>query len=120
MSQQIKIEAEDPVVLQELQQFVYEHQPDLEVDEQFAMQPGFHKEPIIISLVIALGGPVVMKTVQMLIKSFFAYKMTQEKEQTKREKDKLDAKVQLVKISLKEDKGWKYVDTDEFTEMKSS
>jgi hypothetical protein len=115
MSQQIKIEADDAAVLQELHEFLYERQPDLEINEQFAMQPGFHKEPIVISLVIALGGPMVMKTVQVLIKEFFAYRTAHEREHTKREKDKLNTKAELIRLSLRKDTEWKYIDADEFT-----
>ena len=114
----MKIEANSPEELLEVQQFLYEKKPDLLVEEQYDMSPGFHKEPVTVAIIIALGGSAITKTVQLLIKQYFAYKTAKLHEETKRQKLKKDIDADLIKISLEKGKGWSVTSTKEFMEMK--
>jgi hypothetical protein len=61
--------------LKDLRSFLLEKGPDnLDVQDLNQISPGVQREPILIALVIALGGPVVTKQIVSLIKDWLAMK----------------------------------------------
>jgi hypothetical protein len=114
----IKIEMSDPKSLQEFQEFVYEKEPELMVDEVYDMTPGFNREPIAVAVIIALGGPVILKTVQTLIKEYFKYKREKEKEITERAKIESQQEIREMELSISEGKSWRRIEYDNLQSLR--
>jgi hypothetical protein len=113
----LKIEGVLSDQLVEIQKFIYDRNPELIVNEQYDMSPGFHKEPVVIALIIALGGPVVTKAIQSIIKEYFDYKKKELEANTKIKMAEIQKQQDMVRLSVERDKGWKYVDKEEFINM---
>lgn len=69
--QEIRIEEMSAEEFKDLRNFLLERGSDeIEPQEIHDMSPGFQKEPIIIALVVALGGPVIVRQVVSLVKEW--------------------------------------------------
>ena len=109
----LKIESSDPQELLDFQEFIYSRSSEFEYDEEYKHSPGFNKEPIVVAIIVALGGPVILKTVQTLIKEYFEYKKKKEEEETKRLGIKTKSNDKQIELSVKSGIGWKKITTAE-------
>jgi len=62
-----------PEVIEEFRKFVFDESPEVAraLRPVHAMTPGFQREPLVIALVVALGGPVIVKELCGLVKRYF-------------------------------------------------
>ncbi|MGV7223659.1 MAG: hypothetical protein ACQ9MH_19290 [Nitrospinales bacterium] len=68
--QEVKIEMDSDELIS-LRDYMLKHgSKDLEPQEIQEVSSGFLREPILISLIVALGGPVIVKEVASLIKEW--------------------------------------------------
>ncbi|MBK8550900.1 MAG: hypothetical protein IPL53_07500 [Ignavibacteria bacterium] len=81
------------------------------------MTPGFNREPIAVALIIALGGPVIIETIQLFIKEYFETKRTGLELSTQSSKNEQVHKENLLKISLRSKSGWETKSGEEFIKM---
>jgi hypothetical protein len=70
---ELKIEM-DRTSLLDLRAFILENSQNIDIEELNDISPGFHKEPLIIALIVALGGPVVTRQVIGLIQKWIELK----------------------------------------------
>lgn len=115
---EIKFEASDQHVLNELHQFIYQQEPELIVDEHYETRPGIHSEPIVTALIIRLTGKPMLVLLQKIITDYFSYKKVKEKEITIREHNKQKHQEDMLKISLNKDNKWEDVDPDKFDRLR--
>ncbi|KAF2328093.1 hypothetical protein [Flavobacterium ginsenosidimutans] len=107
----LKIEA-DSNYLKEFQQFLYDNDPDLIVNETYKHETGFNKEPVITSIIIALGGSKVLSSVQGILRTY-----TDHKESMLKEKNRHAEK--MLQLSLKYGKsGYEEISKDNFLQYK--
>jgi len=107
----LKIEAESPEDLIELQEYILENLPDLMITETYGHAPGFNKEPVIASIIIALGGKKILIAVQGIIKSFLEYRLKSEKEANRHEE-------KMYQLSIKSNtKHYRSVTKKDFMEL---
>lgn len=76
----LKIEAENPEDIIDLQEYMLAKYPDLMFTENYKHQPGVNKEPIITAVIIALGGKKILENVQRMLKDYWDYKLKVQKE----------------------------------------
>lgn len=116
----------DPNDLQELHEFIYDRHPDILIEEVYEHTSGVNKEPNVVSIIVALGGPVILRTVQTLIKNYYEFKIAKDKESTERFKEEentkrlnaiLESNKELFKLKLKSGKSWENVSFDDFSKM---
>jgi len=106
----VKFEAENQKDLQDFYEFLYDKYPEIIVDEENAISPGTHKEPIVTALVIiisAVGGKKLLPILQQCYKEYLEYK-----------KHKISVESEIIKTSILEKTGWKYKKGNDFIEMK--
>jgi hypothetical protein len=70
---EIQIQA-SPDDLEDLRQFLYQEASDIELQEISSTAPGELREPILISLIVALGGPVVVTGFVEIVKRWMEHR----------------------------------------------
>ena len=86
--------------LKDLRSFLLNAGDELEVEELNEITPGFNREPIVIALIVALGGPIVTQQVVSLIKEWL---------KVRHEDKNLQHEEKLVKLSLLSNDGKRQV-----------
>lgn len=94
----LKIEG-NAEALQEIQEYLYERDASIEVDEEYKATPGVNKEPIVIAILIALT-PIA----QTAIKEYFKYKLEA-------------AKLKTLKASVKQNNSFEEISFEEVKEL---
>lgn len=115
---EVKFEALDRHLLDDLHQFIYQHEPELIVDEHYETRPGIHSEPVITALIVRLTGKPMLSSLQKIISDYFSYQKIKEKEITQRELNKQKHQENMLKISLNKDSKWEEIDPDKFDRLR--
>ena len=113
----LKFESENNELLHEFHQYIYERDKNLIVDEHYEMTPGIHKEPMVVALIIALGGKRILEFIRSTMKDFLDYKIEQSKQETLRQQEELRHKEVLLKLSVFKDGKWRNVDEAELEKL---
>jgi hypothetical protein len=107
----LKIESESPEELIELQEYMLAEYPDLIINENYKHEPGANKEPILISVIIALGGKKILESVQHLMDSYWKHKLATQKEADRHSEE-------MYKLSLKsKTKNYRSITKKDFMEI---
>jgi hypothetical protein len=107
----LKIESTDPNDLVELQEYILAELPEVFINETYKHQPGFNKEPILVSIIIALGGKKILDSVRVLISSYWKHKLETLKENNHHREE-------MFKLSIKSNtKNYKSITTKDLFEM---
>ncbi|MVN91476.1 hypothetical protein [Mucilaginibacter aquatilis] len=115
----IKFESENRELLHEFHQYLYERNKSLIVDEHYEMTPGVHKEPMVVALIIALGGKHILEFIQKSMKDFLDYKIERSKQETLRQQEQLRHKEVLLKLSLYENGKWQDLTSEAFEKLET-
>jgi hypothetical protein len=114
----IKIESEDSEFLHELHQYIYQHDQDILIDEHYEMIPGAHKEPVVTTLIATAISAPVLNFIKNMITEFIKLKVAENKEETKRIKDKQKHQENLLKIYFKNADKWEKIDTEKLDQLR--
>ena len=97
------IELPSKELLDEFRQFAFDQDNDFEFSDQHDYTPGFNKEPVVVAIIVALGGPVVMYQLTKIIKAFLGHYQVKHKDslQANIEKDKLEKELLEKLFTLK-------------------
>lgn len=108
---EIKFECSDPETLSELHKQIYNRNPEIEVTEAYQASPGFQKEPLVVAIIVSLGGPAIVKAIKEVIKEYLSHKRESRLNEMKH-------KEELLKISIKSKEGrWKIVSESELLDI---
>jgi hypothetical protein len=112
------IEMETSELLDEFRQFAYDEEKELVIFEQYDHTPGFNKEPVVVAVIVSLGGPAVLSQLTKIIQSFLNYYLekhkTEIKANLKQEKQRLDFLKEIFKLKIKNAKGVKKLNAEDF------
>ena len=119
MQAHLRIEM-SPKDIEEFLVFLRAEQNSILFKEIYQQNVGFHKEPIIIALVVALGGPTVLETVQVLIKEWgkLKTKKLEVKADLVREKNRHFEELMKLKMRIDEDTKYSSIDIKDFYEAR--
>lgn len=70
----IKIQSEDQESIEFLRKYIFENEKEIYVEEEYDHSPGLNKEPVVISIIIALGSAGVFTAIQEMFKAYLNYK----------------------------------------------
>jgi hypothetical protein len=114
----LKIEMNNYEDLEEFRNFLYEEDAEMTPLEMYDYSPGFNKEPIVISIILALGGKEIVKRLQQIMDKYFAYKTEKLKTQLATQKEIDRHREELFKLSLKKGNSeYKIISQDEFSSL---
>jgi hypothetical protein len=91
---EIKIKSSSQESMDFLRQFLFENEKEISVEEEYDHTPGFNKEPIVVSIIIALGSAGVFKAVQKMFEAYLKYKTEKLQILSNQEKHSLEQKNQ--------------------------
>jgi hypothetical protein len=113
------IELKSNELLDQFRQYVYDQDSELVLFEHYDYTPGFNKEPVVVAVIAALGGPVVMYQITKIIQSFLNYYKEKNKDtiegKLKTDKQKQDFIKDLFSLKIKNAESVKSISTEDFT-----
>lgn len=120
---EIKIQSNSQESIEFLRNYLFENEKEISVEEEYDHSPGFNKEPIVISIIIALGSAGVFTAIHKMFESYLNYKNDRLQIISEHEKHYLEQKNlherELLKLSI--DKNGKKIEMTEgdFIKIKS-
>jgi len=109
---ELKVEFADPDELSKFREFLFSQDPEIVPFEIYSHAPGFNKEPIVISIIIALGGEAIFKSLKKIIKEYMANKLLTKQENNRHQEE-------MLRLSIKnENNDFKSITKEEFDDLK--